>query len=154
MYDSLEAGAQNSVVGSETFSTLPIPGFVGTAPNVNNISQTTADFNYQANQDGTLYWVVYLSVTTAPDFTALKTPTGSAIVSGSSAIDDSASTTSITSLTAGTAYKLYYSLEAGAQNSVVGSEAFSTLPIPGFVGTAPNVNNISCLLYTSDAADE
>ena len=135
LYYVLEDGSSIASAVSYHSFTTPAPEFVANAQPLTAVTQTSATFNYQTSAStGTVYWVVYAADVVAPTQAAVKTPTGTAVVSGNASTDGLAATASITSLTAGTSYKIYYIIEkTGGILSRIYETAFSSLPNPGFV---------------------
>jgi hypothetical protein len=108
---TLKVGSEKRVHLSDTGKTDSAPD---TTPptfsnvSVDNLSDTTADFNAQINEAGTIFWAAFPTATAQQTNTVIEAGTG-AVDSGSVATSGSTiETDNVTGLTASTDYKIHY----------------------------------------------
>ncbi len=130
------------------------PAFVGTYPMVANITETTADFEVQLDEAGTVYYLILADGTTAPAV--------SEVIAANNAIAVSAATTTftanITTLTQNTAYDVYFVAQDDEATPNVQAtttlKEFTTLEAdltaPVFIATYPAIGTVS---YSSISAN-
>jgi hypothetical protein len=128
---TLKVGSEKRVHLSDTGKTDSAPDI--TPPNfsnvsVDNLSDTTADFNAQINEAGTIFWAAFPTATAQQTNTVIEAGTG-AVDSGSVATSGSTiETDNVTGLTPSTDYKIHYFARdlAGNESDPAITSEFST----------------------------
>ncbi len=101
---------------------------VVSAVSLNNITRNDVTLNFNSDTAGTYYYVIYSATDSTPNAAIVKAQ-GAAISKGTDNALAASNTTSVTGLTAGTAYKAYVVVENAAGTlSNVSEASFSTLP--------------------------